>query len=66
MKAFIFICMAVITIYAISVIEENGKAVKVGETVTGFRHLTFSACLMITVTTIAFDAACLFLLVKLV
>lgn len=66
MKVLIIILMALITIYAISVIEANGKAVKVGETMTGFRHLTFAACIMITVLAIAFNAACLYLLVYVV
>lgn len=66
MKAFIIILMAIMTIYAISVIEANGKAVKVGDTVTGFRHLTFAACIMITILAVAFDAACLYMLVRVV
>ena len=66
MKYLIIFLMGIMTMYAISVIEANGKAVKVGETVTGFRHLTLAACIMITILTIAFDAACLYLLVYVV
>lgn len=62
MTVFILVLMVFITIYAISVIETNGKAVKVGETLTGFRHLTLAACIMITILALGFDAACIYLL----
>lgn len=55
--------MFVMTVFAINLITENGKAVKVGETVTGFRHLTAAACIAIALLGISFNAACLYLLV---
>lgn len=66
MKYLVVILMAFVTIYSIAVIEANGKGVKVGDTMTGFRHLTLAACIMITIIAITFDAACLYLLVSVV
>lgn len=63
MKVFIIILMFFMTVYAINLIVENGKAVKVGETMTGFRHLTAAAHIAIALLGISFNGACLYLLV---
>ena len=62
MKIFIIILMFLISLFTANVIAENGKAVRVENTVTGFRHLTAASCISIAVITTGFNAACVYLL----
>ena len=62
MKIFIIILMFIKSVCAAATIAENGKAVKVENTVTGFRHLTAASCISIAVITTGFNAACVYLL----
>lgn len=55
--------MFLITLFAANIIAENGKAVRVENTVTGFRHLTAAGCVAIALITLGFNAACVVLLV---
>ena len=66
MKILIIILMFLVTVFTINIIAENGKAVRVEDTVTGFRHLTSASCISIAIIATAFDAACLYMLVKVV
>lgn len=62
MKIFIIILMFLVTIFTTNIISENGKAVRVENTVTGFRHLTNASCISIAIIAVAFNAACVYLL----
>lgn len=57
----ITILMFLATVYAISVIQENGKEVTVGAT-TCTRHITTAGCIAIVLIAAAFDAACVYIL----
>ena len=57
----ITIIMFIATIYAISVIQENGKEVNVGAA-TCTRHITTAGCIAIVLIAVAFDVACVYIL----
>lgn len=65
MKLFIILLMFFMSLYSTDNIVDNEKKVEVGEA-TVSRQLTVAGCVALTVITVAFDAACLYLLVKVV
>ena len=65
MKVFIILLMFVMTLYSAGSIVDNEKIVEIGEA-TVRTNLTVAGCMALMVITVAFDAACLYLLVKVV
>ena len=65
MKLLIVIFMFLITIFSVQSIVEKAREVKVGnETIS--RSLTNAGCIALAFIAVAYDVACLFLLVKVV
>ena len=65
MKVFIILLMFIMSLYSADCIVENETEVEVcGKAVTS--HLTIAGGLALMVITVAFDAACLYMLVKVV
>lgn len=65
MNIFIIIIMLIVTVYGITEISENGRAVKIGNT-TSTRHLTSVGCITVAIITVAYDIVSLYLLLKVV
>lgn len=61
----LIILMCIVTLYSIGVIVENTKKVTVGQTEVK-RALTGAGCIAIALMCIAYNAACLFIMVKVV
>ena len=65
MKILIIILMFIMTVYGVSTIADAARKVKIGST-TANRFMTGAGCIAIALITIAYNAASLYLLVKVV
>jgi predicted Co/Zn/Cd cation transporter (cation efflux family) len=65
MKVLIILLMFVMSLYSAGIIADNEKRVEAGYA-TVETQLSIAGCLALMVITVAFDAACLYMLVKVV
>lgn len=61
MRVFLTVAMVLVTIHAISVIAENGRATNVND-VPVTRHLTGAGCFAVALAAVALDLSFLYLL----
>lgn len=66
MKVLIILLMFVMSLYSAASIVDNERWVELSNGVKVSSHLATSGCVALAVITVAFDAACLYILVKVV